>query len=1170
MRKFVLYLFIALSFTAVHSQQWFPSSVPHGRDINAVYIQNPTEFFVAGGHISNDSIQDVYSTDGINWNYILDIPGTRGMLLDLEFTDSLHGFACGYNGNVIRSTDGGQTWSLAPTPLTGRNYRKMTFTTSLRGFAVGTNFNDSTQTIIETNDGGATWTTVIDQPGAGLNAITFINGGIGFAVGDRGTILATIDSGQTWTLMSSPLTVNYTGVRFTTSTIGYIIGGNDSTRVILHTNDGGTTWQTLKNENGSLPTDITFYHNKGYIVGDKSTLLTSTDTGMTWTYDTVSVFSDTLHLTSVRFYNDSFGVVGATGGHIFIYTSSLLPSAYTLGSTLIDSADASLSMAVNTHGLAGQYSIYYTLDSTWATYFNTYPYPITCDSTVFFSQVVSSLTPDRFYYYYGSATTIAGTSNGDTLKFYTGVPYTTFLTEPATNTTINSATLNGELDKFVVPVTLYFDYGTTPGLGATIAATPSSINDTLFHSVSADLTGLQSGTVYYYRLRGHTASGDLPGNINSFYTGSVYTVFSTTAATGVSDSTATMNGTIGGFISPVTLSFEYGTSPSLGYTTTSVSPLYVSDTGHYNITDLISVPYLQVNTLYFYRLVAQTALGTFYANTMTFFTGSLSTAFSTLSATGVTAATADMNGSVDHFPTSVTLSFDYGTTQAFGNNISGTPAVVNDTNYHNITAALTGLNPNTVYYYRLKGTYQGGTVYGATRYLYTGNSDIPNWDFQLWYTDTVSLPYYWRLVSDNFAQVPGHTGNYALKITGPTIAIMGNIGDGAAGTGPAFYGGAALNARPDSLVAYLNYDFQTGDTGYVLTYLYSGDTILANGFNPIWGSSGGAWARVAIPIPYSVPIGIADSVVLGFISANPFSPTPVNLHSTDFITIDDITFTPPPPAPLPNAGFENWFTYGTERLIDWPDPTALVGFDYHTLVNSQMVKKAYFNPPFDFAAEVDNIMVDGRLLGGSLSTKPSIFTDHGPNFPVFINHQTLNGYYKFYPDNHDTLVISVSMYKNGQMIGYGYFTATDTVDSFSPFEASIDYYSGTTLQADSASINISPKNNSPRGLSRTIVDKLSFDGYVLGIKEPNSDRDGQDIWFYPNPASSLITIELGSAAPDAAISLMNIEGRIVKLLTNNGFETILQLNVSDLSSGMYVLSFKTQRETIVKKLIIAR
>ena len=1168
MRRLVFCLFI-FSCTVVRAQNWFTSYVPHGRDVNALYIQNPTDFFVAGGHLYNDSIQDVYSTDGINWNYILDIPGTRGMLLDIKFTDSLHAYACGYNGNVIKSTDGGQTWSLIPTPITGRNYRKMSFPAPLRGFAVGANGNDSVQTIIQTSDGGATWTTLIDQAGAGLNAITFINAGMGFAVGDRGTILSTIDSGQTWSSISSPVMADYTGISFTNATTGYIIGGNDTTRVILHTTDGGASWQVLKNERGTLLTDITFYHNKGYIVGNKSAYLTSIDSGMTWAYDTVGIFSDTLSLTSVRFYDNSFGVIGAKGGYAFVYSSSALPSAYTLGSSLIDSADVSLSMSVNTRGQTGQYSFYYSLDPAWATYLYTSPISITCDSAVIVDQFISNLVPDRFYYYYASASTISGTSTGDTLKFYTGIPYTTFLTEPASNITINSATINGELNKFIVPVTLYFDYGTTPGLGTTIAATPSSITDTLFHSVSAYLSGLQSGTVYYYRLRGHTASGDQLGDVSSFYTGSVYTVLSTMAATGVTDSVATMTGAIGGFISPVTLSFQYGTSPSLGYTTTSVMPAQVTDTGYHTVTGTLSTPDLQPNTLYFYRLVAQTALGTFYANTMTFFTGSLSTAFATLPATGVTSASADMNGAVDHFPGSVSLSFDYGTTQSFGNSIAGTPAVVNDTNYHTITAALTGLNPNTVYYYRLKGTYTGGTVYGNTKYLYTGNSDIPNWDFQLWYNDTVSLPYYWRLVSDHFAQVPGHTGSYAVRITGPTILLLGAIGNGPQGSGPAFYGGARLGARPDSLIAYLDYDFLPGDTGLILTYLYSGDTILANSFNPIWGSSGGAWARVAIAIPYQVPTGIADSVVLGFISADPVHSQSINLNSTDYITVDDVTFSPPPPAPLPNAGFEDWFTYGSERLIDWPNSLAYIGFDYATMTNSQMIKKAYFDPPYDFAAEVDNIIMDGKLLGGVLTTKPSIFTDHTADFPVFLNHQTLNGYYKFYPAGQDTMVIGIDMFKNGVQVGNGQFYATDTADSFLPFEAQI-YYNPPSAVADSASINISPKSNSPRGLSRAIVDKLSFDGYVLGIAETSSRRDGEDIWFYPNPASTRITVEMAESAPDAVISLTDINGRVVKVLTNIGFGTILEVDVSDLSAGMYLLKMTTGSETKVKKIIISR
>jgi photosystem II stability/assembly factor-like uncharacterized protein len=1169
MRKYILYVLLLYA-ASTQAQQWYARSITTSRDVNAVYIRNPHNIFIAGGHISNDSIQSLYRTDGYYWSNTLDISTNRGMLLDMTFTDSLHGYACGYNGNIIRSTDGGQTWTLIPTPITGRNYRKLAFINALKGFAVGSDSRDSIETIITTNDAGATWSTVIDQPGLGLNAITFINTDTGFAIGDMGVVLSTVNGGNTWTSVTSPLVSNFTGIKFINADTGFIVGGDDSTRVILNTSNGGASWNILKNETGHLLTDIAFTPSKGYIVGYGSSLLTSTDGGQTWAPDTVSIFGNS-SLTSVKFFSDSFGMIGALGGYVFYYTRAALSTTYTLGSTVIDSADVSLTMNVNTNGSPGQYYFAITSDSTLAN-LNYSPYmPINTRSAETHSQVISGLGTNTRYYYFAACATLAGISTGDTLQFYTGTPYSIFSTLQASATTSSSATLNGLVDRYVSSVTLDFEYGTTPALGSVIIASPSTVNDTSAYSITASLTGLLSDTTYYFRLRGHTSSGYEYGNTSAFYTGAVYTDLTTQPATYITDSSADLNATIDGFITPVSFGFQIGTTPIFDTLIPVLYPASVTDTAAYSIACLVSYPYIQPHTLYFYRLVAYTALGTFYGSTLTFYSGySFPPVFITLNPTAVTSSTATLEGVVSHFSAALALSFEYGTTPSLGDSVAAIPATINDTGTHQVSATLTVLTANTVYYYRLRGDYQGGTIYGSTKYAYTGNSDIPNWDFQLWNNDTVVLPYYWKVIGDNFARIPGHSGNYAIQINAPNVVLLGAVGDNnGSNSGPAFYGGAAMNARPDSVIAYLRYDFQPGDTGSMMAVAYSGSTYIAQGLYPITGSTGGSWQRVARAIPYMIPGVNPDSIVVGFTPVDIGASGPMNYNPSDYMAIDDISFSSPLPVALPNAGFEQWFTYGYERLVSWPDRFAYIGFNYNTLVNSKEITKAYFNPPNDFAAEVSNIIVDGKFAAGSLSTQPTIFNDSKPCFPVFINHQTFNGFFKFYPVNNDTLTITVTMYQNGQNIGGGQFLATDTVDTFTPFNLMIYYYYLNSI-ADSASITITPCLYTPRGLSWAVIDKLTFDNYsTTGVDGP-SHQKGYKMWAYPNPAATWLTIELAEPSADAEAILTDISGRVVKVLTGLGQGTIFKLDISDISTGLYLLNMHTGSENRVQKILIDR
>lgn len=85
----------------------------------------------------------------------------------------------------------------------------------------------------------------------------------------------------------------------------------------------------------------------------------------------------------------------------------------------------------------------------------------------------------------------------------------------------------------------------------------------------------------------------------------------------------------------------------------------------------------------------------------------------TTAATNVLVNTATVNGTVNAAGTNVSLFFDYGTTTGYGSTVAGTPAMASGNTLQVIGAALTGLNGNTTYHYRLRGSTFGGlTIYG--------------------------------------------------------------------------------------------------------------------------------------------------------------------------------------------------------------------------------------------------------------------------------------------------------------------------------------------------------------------------------------------------------------------------------------------------------------------------
>jgi hypothetical protein len=85
----------------------------------------------------------------------------------------------------------------------------------------------------------------------------------------------------------------------------------------------------------------------------------------------------------------------------------------------------------------------------------------------------------------------------------------------------------------------------------------------------------------------------------------------------------------------------------------------------------------------------------------------------TLAATAVTGTTATLNGTVSASGTSATVSFDRGTTVAYGTNVAGVPSTVTGNSATSVSATLSGLTPGTTYHFRVKGVNSGGTVNGT-------------------------------------------------------------------------------------------------------------------------------------------------------------------------------------------------------------------------------------------------------------------------------------------------------------------------------------------------------------------------------------------------------------------------------------------------------------------------
>ncbi|MDD2775957.1 MAG: YCF48-related protein [Gallionella sp.] len=220
--------------------------------------------------------------------------------------DNQHGWAVGYKGTILSTTNSGHNWH-RETTNTSESLRALYFHTDAQhGWAVGQG-----GAIIATVDGGKTWNSQISNTNIWLFSIKFhIDALQGWAVGYNGTILATTDGGRNWTFQDSGTKNLLRSVSFLPDgQHGWAVGDNGT---IISTNNAGKTWFTQNSNSSKWLYSICILADglHGWTIGDEGTIVATIDGGSTW-YPQRS--NTTQKLNSVHF--DSNGQLGWAVGN---------------------------------------------------------------------------------------------------------------------------------------------------------------------------------------------------------------------------------------------------------------------------------------------------------------------------------------------------------------------------------------------------------------------------------------------------------------------------------------------------------------------------------------------------------------------------------------------------------------------------------------------------------------------------------------------------------------------------------------------------------------------------------------------------------------------------------------------------------------------------------------
>jgi phosphodiesterase/alkaline phosphatase D-like protein len=403
-----------------------------------------------------------------------------------------------------------------------------------------------------------------------------------------------------------------------------------------------------------------------------------------------------------------------------IGTVGSIPSATTNAATGVGSITATLNGNVNANGASSVVTFEYGTTTGYGSVLTANPNPVSGSSDTPVSATLGSFLPNTEYHYRVSATNVNGSAFGIDMTFTTLPLPPTATTGAASGVGATAATLNGTVNANGGSTTVTFEYGGDTNYGITVTADQSPTTGTTNTAVSKALTGLVNGTTYHYRVVATNAGGTTYGLDMTFAPGITPPTVTTNAASGITTTAATLNGTVNANKSSTSTLFEYGTDTNYGRTTIAApSPV----TGATNTAISANVTNLTPNTTYHYRAVGSSTGGTTYGTDMTFTSGpGPSVTTNDASAIGTSGAT--LNGTVNANNENTTVTFEYGLSTSYGTTVTADQSPVTGTTNTAVSKAITGLNSSTTYHYRAVGQNASGTIYGVNKTFTTAASNF--------------------------------------------------------------------------------------------------------------------------------------------------------------------------------------------------------------------------------------------------------------------------------------------------------------------------------------------------------------------------------------------------------------------------------------------------------------
>lgn len=240
-----------------------------------------------------------------NWTWCNPTP-TGSTIFDVWRFSSTELLAVGTGGLIMKSIDGGASWTITPSGVM-RNLYALWFVDTNTGWACGVD-----GLLLKTTNHGSTWE-AIETGAYTLNDICFV-GTIGWACGENGMIIKTTDGGDNWTSLNTGTTNSLSSIVFKTASEGYVAGGDGT---LLKTLNGGGIWGLKAVGTSNNLTCVRITGSTIFVFGSSSTAYKTTNGGTNWTAVNTGLSGD---ISSAEVL-DANNIWAVGNGGIVFYTS---------------------------------------------------------------------------------------------------------------------------------------------------------------------------------------------------------------------------------------------------------------------------------------------------------------------------------------------------------------------------------------------------------------------------------------------------------------------------------------------------------------------------------------------------------------------------------------------------------------------------------------------------------------------------------------------------------------------------------------------------------------------------------------------------------------------------------------------------------------------------------